>query len=68
MYLMVIHDSLETIRQFHCRNLPATQMAMILLHVGNIMRVVKTKKNEIGRACGTYGGGERCAEGFGGEA
>jgi hypothetical protein len=28
----------------------------------------KIKKNEMGRACGTYGGGERCAQGFGGEA
>jgi hypothetical protein len=25
-------------------------------------------KNEMGRACGAYGGGERCAQGFGGEA
>jgi hypothetical protein len=23
---------------------------------------------EMGRACGTYGGGERCAQGVGGEA
>jgi hypothetical protein len=28
----------------------------------------KIKKNEMGRACGAYGGGERCAQGFGGEA
>jgi hypothetical protein len=28
----------------------------------------KIKKNEMGRACGVYGGGERCAQGFGGEA
>jgi hypothetical protein len=28
----------------------------------------KTKKNEVGWACGAYGGGERCAQGFGGEA
>ena len=27
----------------------------------------KIKKNEMGGACGTYGGRERCAEGFGGE-
>ena len=27
----------------------------------------KTEKNEMGGACGTYGGGERCAQGFGGE-
>ena len=25
------------------------------------------KKNEIGRACSTYGGQERCVQGFGGE-
>jgi hypothetical protein len=25
------------------------------------------KKNEIGRACGTYGGQERCRQGFGEE-
>jgi hypothetical protein len=24
-------------------------------------------KNEMGRACGTYGGEERCIQGFGGE-
>ena len=28
----------------------------------------KIEKNEMGRACGAYGGGERCAQGFGGEA
>jgi hypothetical protein len=28
----------------------------------------KIKKNEVGRACGAYGGGERCSQGFGGEA
>jgi hypothetical protein len=33
----------------------------------NIMRVVKSKKNEMGGACGAYGGGERCAQGSGGE-
>jgi hypothetical protein len=26
------------------------------------------KKNEMGWACGAYGGGERCSQGFGGEA
>jgi hypothetical protein len=26
------------------------------------------KKNEMGWACGAYGGGERCAQGVGGEA
>jgi hypothetical protein len=33
----------------------------------NIVRVVKIEKNEMGGACGTYGRGERCAQGFGGE-
>jgi hypothetical protein len=28
----------------------------------------KIKKNEMGWACGAYGGGERCAQDFGGEA
>jgi hypothetical protein len=28
----------------------------------------KIETNEMGRACGTYGGGERCAHGVGGEA
>ena len=27
----------------------------------------KIEKNEMGRACGTYGGRERCVPGFGGE-
>ena len=27
----------------------------------------KNEKNEMGGACGTYGGRERCAQGFGGE-
>jgi hypothetical protein len=26
------------------------------------------QNNEMGWACGAYGGGERCAQGFGGEA
>jgi hypothetical protein len=28
----------------------------------------KMERNVMGRACGAYGGGERCAQGFGGEA
>jgi hypothetical protein len=27
----------------------------------------KIEKNEMGGACGAYGGGERCIQGFGGE-
>jgi hypothetical protein len=34
----------------------------------NIVRVVKIKKTEVGWACGEYGGGESCAQVFGGEA
>ena len=33
----------------------------------NIVQEVKIKKNEMGGACGMYGGGERCAQGSGGE-
>jgi hypothetical protein len=29
---------------------------------------LKSVKNEMGWACGAYGGGEKCAQGFGGEA
>jgi hypothetical protein len=28
----------------------------------------KIKKNEMGGACGAYGGGERCVQGSGGES
>ena len=33
----------------------------------NIVRVVIIEKNEVGGACGAYGGGERCAQGSSGE-
>jgi hypothetical protein len=33
-----------------------------------ILRGRKIKKNEMGWACGAYGRGESCAQGFGGEA
>jgi hypothetical protein len=32
-----------------------------------IINGIYDKKNEMGWACGAYGGGERCAQGFGGE-
>ena len=32
-----------------------------------ILRGGKIEKNEMGGACGAYGGGERCAQGSGGE-
>jgi hypothetical protein len=40
-------------------NLPRKQ-GEYEMEVGNV--------NEMGWACGSYGGGERCAQGFGGEA
>ena len=33
----------------------------------NIVRVVKSRENEMGGACGAFGGGERGAQGSGGE-
>ena len=33
----------------------------------NIVRVIKIEKNVMGRECGTYGGRESCAQGFGEE-
>jgi hypothetical protein len=38
-----------------------------LYSLPNIVRVVKIHKNEMGGACGTYWGGDRCAQGVGGE-
>ena len=34
----------------------------------NIVRVIKMEKIEMGGTCGTYGGRQRCAQGFGGES
>ena len=33
----------------------------------NPLDIQDIKKNEMGGACGAYGGGERCAQGSGGE-
>ena len=38
-----------------------------LYSLPNIVRGVKIEKNEMRGACGAYGGGERCAQGSGGE-
>ena len=38
-----------------------------LYSLPNICAGGKIEKNEMGRACGTYGGGERGAQGSGGE-
>ena len=40
----------------------------ILYSSPNVVRVIKIEKNEMGGACSTYGGEERCIQGFGGEA
>jgi hypothetical protein len=37
-----------------------------LYSLPNIVRVVKSRRKK-GRACRAYGGGERCAQGVGGE-
>jgi hypothetical protein len=39
-----------------------------LYSLPNIVRVVKSRRMKMGRACGVYGGGQRCAQDFGGEA
>jgi hypothetical protein len=39
-----------------------------LYSLPNIVRVVKSRRMRRGRARGTYGGGQRCAQGVGGEA
>jgi hypothetical protein len=46
---------------------------IVLVITGNVLLIQycaggKIKKNEMGWACGAYGGGESCAQGFGGEA
>ena len=35
--------------------------------VGHIYSIHKIEKNEMGGTCGAYGGGEKCAQGSGGE-
>jgi hypothetical protein len=39
-----------------------------LYSLPNIVRVIKIEKIEMGGACSTYGGRERCVQGSGGEA
>jgi hypothetical protein len=34
----------------------------------DISRQIKIKENEVGRACGTHGRGEKSVQGFGGKA
>ena len=33
----------------------------------SLPNIVRVEKNEVGGACGTYGGGDRCAQGSSGE-
>ena len=40
---------------------------LILCTPHTVLSVDKIEKNEMGGACGTYGGRERFAQGFGGE-
>ena len=42
-------------------------LLIIIIIIIIITAVDKIEKNEMGGACGTYGGRERCAQGFGGE-
>ena len=48
-----------------------TNKFTIVIHNNPLLRkrsgVNKIYKNEMGGACGSYGGRERCAQGFGGE-
>ena len=39
----------------------------ILLNASRLCSSPKIEKNEMGGACGVYGGGERCAQGSGWE-
>jgi len=38
-----------------------------LIAVNCVIPISNIEKNEMGGACGAYGGGERCAQGSGGE-
>jgi hypothetical protein len=40
----------------------------MIVHLTQYCAGGKIKKNEMDWACGADGGGERCAQGFGGEA
>ena len=42
---------------------------LIIIGIGIVVYCAgdKIEKNEMGGTCGTYGGRERCAQGFGGE-
>ena len=54
IYFIVIYDNILSTAQFGCTPHP-------------ILWVDKIEKNEMGGACDTFGGRERCAQGFGGE-
>jgi hypothetical protein len=38
-----------------------------LYYSPTIIQMIQTKRNEVGRSCGTFGKQERCIRGFGGE-
>jgi hypothetical protein len=38
-----------------------------LYYLPNIVRVIKSRRMRVGGALSTYGGRERCVQGFGGE-
>jgi hypothetical protein len=61
------YASLNVCCQNNHKNI-AYQRCKTMENVGHWDEGGKIKKNEMGRACGAYGGGERCAHGFGGEA
>ena len=42
-------------------------LLLLLLVVLLLLLLYRIKKNEMGGVCGTYGGEERCIQGFGGE-
>jgi hypothetical protein len=52
-----IHSMYNTIMKSKCIN-----VQVIKYHSGD-----QVKKTEMGRTCGTYGGEERCIQGFSGE-
>ena len=48
-------------------SLPANKYVVVFVLCQQYFSGDKIEKNEMGGSCGTYGGEERCAQGFGGE-
>ena len=59
-YIVKIFSEWEVTREW--RKLHNEELLLTQYCVGG-----KIEKNEMGGACGAYGGGERCAQGSGGE-